>query len=294
MKNYAMYIASLLIFGTNGVISAFIELTSEEIVCMRTLVGSAALILVMLAGRVKLDRLALRREAAKLIAAGVCLGVNWALLFEAYKLMSVSMATLTYYLAPVIVLLVSPLLLGEKQGARAYTGMAAAVAGLALAVGVGDTGVTGRGLLVGLGSACFYASLIIFNKKITGVSGLPLTVIEMAVAACVMTPYVLLTGGRIGFPADAAGTLALLTLCLVNTGLACFMYFSSMNRLPARAVALFGYVDPVSALIFSAIFLHESMGPVQLLGAALVFAGAAWGQGGAKAERAAGGRAPGL
>ena len=278
MKDYAMYIGSLLIFGTNGVIAALIDMSSAEIVCMRTLVGSAALILVLLISRAKLDWTAMRREAPKLLAAGVCLGVNWALLFEAYKLMSVSMATLTYYLAPVLVLLLSPVLLREKQHARAYVGMLAAVVGLALAVGVGDTGVTGRGLAVGLGSALFYAALIVFNKKINGVSGLPLTVIEMVVAACVMLPYVLLTGGRVGFPPDALGTGALVFLCLVNTGLACFMYFSSMNRLPARAVALFGYVDPVSALIFSAIFLHDRLGLLQILGAVLVFAGAAWGQ----------------
>lgn len=273
-----MYIVSLLIFGTNGVFAAHINLTSAEIVCMRTLIGSSALILVLLLSRTKLNWGAMRRQALKLLAARVCLGVNWALLFEAYKLMSVSMATLTYYTAPVIVLLISPLLLREKQSARAYIGMAAVVFGMMLAVGLNDTAVTARGLFVGFGSAIFYAGLIIFNKKIEGVNGLTLTTIEMIVAACVMVPYVLLTGGRIGFPADAEGTLYLLFLCLVNTGLACFMYFSSMNRLPARAVALFGYVDPVSALIFSAVFLGEQLGTVQLLGAVLVFAGAAFGQ----------------
>lgn len=220
----------------------------------------------------------MRREALKLIAAGICLGVNWALLFEAYKLMSVSMATLTYYTSPVIVLLLSPVLLKEKQSVRAYIGMAAAAVGLVLAVGLSDAAITVTGLLVGLGSAVFYAALIVFNKKIDGVSGLPLTTIEMVIAACVMVPYVLLTGGRIGFPPDMEGTLYLLFLCLVNTGLACFMYFSSMNKLPARAVALFGYVDPVSALIFSAVFLGDRLGVAQLAGAALVFAGAAWGQ----------------
>ena len=278
MKDYAMYIFSLLIFGANGIISSYIDLTSAEIVCMRTLVGGAALLLVLIASRTRVSGAALRREAPKLLAAGICLGVNWALLFEAYKLMSVSMATLTYYLAPVFVLLLSPVLLHEKQSARAYIGMAAAAAGLVLAVGVGDSGITARGLITGLGSAAFYAALIIFNKKIDGVSGLPLTVVEIVIAACVMTPYVLLTGGRIGFPADAAGIAALLFLCLVNSALACFMYFTSMNRLPARAVALFGYVDPVSALIFSAIFLDERLSAVQIIGAALVFAGAAWGQ----------------
>ena len=273
-----MYIASLLIFGSNGVFAAHIDLSSAVIVCMRTLIGSAALILVLLLSRTGLDWGAMRREALKLIAAGICLGVNWALLFEAYKLMSVSMATLTYYTAPVIVLLLSPVLLKEKQSVRAYIGMAAAVVGLVLAVGLSDAAITVTGLLVGLGSAVFYAALIVFNKKIDGVSGLPLTTIEMVIAACVMMPYVLLTGGRIGFPPDMEGTLYLLFLCLVNTGLACFMYFSSMNKLPARAVALFGYVDPVSALIFSAVFLGDRLGVAQLAGAALVFAGAAWGQ----------------
>ena len=284
MKYYVMYIVSLLIFGSNGVFASHIDMTSAEIVCMRTLIGSLALILVLLISRTKLDWAVMKREALKLIAAGICLGVNWALLFEAYKLMSVSIATLTYYLAPIIVLILSPLLLREKQSARAYIGMGAAVVGLVLAVGLGDTSVTATGLIVGLGSAVFYAGLIIFNKKIDGVTGLPLTTIEMVIAACVMLPYVLLTGGHVGFPPDMEGTLYLIFLCLVNTGLACWLYFSSMNRLPARAVALFGYVDPVSALIFSAVFLGDRMGVLQIAGAVLVFAGAAFGQSKPKAQ----------
>lgn len=285
MKYYVMYIVSLLIFGSNGVFASHIDMTSAEIVCMRTLIGSLALILVLLISRTKLDWAVMKLEAFKLIAAGICLGVNWALLFEAYKLMSVSIATLTYYLAPIIVLILSPLLLREKQSARAYIGMGAAVVGLVLAVGLGDTSVTATGLIVGLGSAVFYAGLIIFNKKIDGVTGLPLTTIEMVIAACVMLPYVLLTGGHVGFPPDIEGTLYLIFLCLVNTGLACWLYFSSMNRLPARAVALFGYVDPVSALIFSAVFLGDRMGVLQIVGAVLVFAGAAFGQSKSKSDR---------
>ena len=285
MKYYVMYIVSLLIFGSNGVFASHIDMTSAEIVCMRTLIGSLALILVLLISRTKLDWAVMKREAFKLIAAGICLGVNWALLFEAYKLMSVSIATLTYYLAPIIVLILSPLLLREKQSARAYIGMGAAVVGLVLAVGLGDTSVTATGLIVGLGSAVFYAGLIIFNMKIDGVTGLPLTTIEMVIAACVMLPYVLLTGGYVGFPPDMEGTLYLIFLCLVNTGLACWLYFSSMNRLPARAVALFGYVDPVSALIFSAVFLGDRMGVLQIVGAVLVFAGAAFGQSKSKSDR---------
>lgn len=112
-----------------------------------------------------------------------------------------------------------------------------------------------------------------------------LTTVEMIIAACVMLPYVLLSGGHVGFPTDTEGTLYLIFLCLVNTGLACWLYFSSMNKLPARAVALFGYVDPVSALIFSAVFLGDRLGFVQIAGAVLVFAGAAFGQSRPKDDR---------
>lgn len=112
-----------------------------------------------------------------------------------------------------------------------------------------------------------------------------LTTVEMIIAACVMLPYVLLSGGHVGFPTDTEGTLYLIFLCLVNTGLACWLYFSSMNKLPARAVALFGYVDPVSALIFSAVFLGDRLGFAQIAGAVLVFAGAAFGQSRPKGDR---------
>ena len=90
---------------------------------------------------------------------------------------------------------------------------------------------------------------------------------------------------RMTFVADALGKGALAFLCVVNTALACYLYFSSMNRLSARSVALLGYIDPVSALVFAALFLGESMSAVQVAGAVLVLAGAAWGQSKARGER---------
>lgn len=148
-----------------------------------------------------------------------------------------------------------------------------------LAVGTDFGGeVTASGLVVGLGSAVFYAALMLVNRKIEGVSGLNLTFIEIIIAAVILLPYVFLTEGGVPLPRDARGIFALLFLCTVNTGLACWMYFSSMNRLPAKAVALLGYFDPVSALVFSAVFLDERLTAVQLAGAVLVLAGALAGQ----------------
>lgn len=281
MKDYILFIAAMLIFGSNGVFASMLDMSGAQLVLMRTLIGGAILFIIVLLTRSRLPKEVLVREKWRLLFSGVCLGANWVLLFEAYDLMNVSLATLTYYTAPVMVLVLAPLLLGERQNRWAYVGMLVVAAGMLLAVGTdfGEGGVTAVGLIVGLGSAVFYAALMLVNKKITGVTGLNLTFIEIVIAAVILLPYVFATSGGVPLPTDAKGIFALLFLCTVNTGFACWLYFSTMNRLPARAVALLGYFDPVSALIFSAVFLDERLTPVQIVGAVLVLAGALVGQG---------------
>lgn len=280
MKFYLMFVAAMLIFGSNGVFASMLEMSGAQLVLLRTLIGGAVLLIIILISRSRTPKEVLLREKWRLLFAGVCLGANWALLFEAYNLMNVSLATLTYYTAPVLVLVLAPLVLKERQNGLAYLGMAVVIVGMLLVVGTdfGEGGVSATGLIVGLGSAVFYAMLMLVNKQITGVSGLNLTFIEIVIAAVILLPYVFATSGGVPLPTDARGIFALLFLCTVNTGFACWLYFSSMNRLPAKAVALMGYFDPVSALIFSAVFLDERLSGVQLAGAVLVLAGALVGQ----------------
>ncbi len=280
MKFYLMFVAAMLIFGSNGVFASMLEMSGAQLVLLRTLIGGAVLLIIILISRSRTPKEVLLREKWRLLFAGVCLGANWALLFEAYNLMNVSLATLTYYTAPVLVLVLAPLVLKERQNGLAYLGMAVVIVGMLLVVGTdfGEGGVSATGLIVGLGSAVFYAMLMLVNKQITGVSGLNLTFIEIVIAAVILLPYVFATSGGVPLPADARGIFALLFLCTVNTGFACWLYFSSMNRLTAKAVALMGYFDPVSALIFSAVFLDERLSGVQLAGAVLVLAGALVGQ----------------
>ena len=280
MKFYLMFVAAMLIFGSNGVFASMLEMSGAQLVLLRTLIGGAVLLIIILISRSRTPKEVLLREKWRLLFTGVCLGANWALLFEAYNLMNVSLATLTYYTAPVLVLVLAPLVLKERQNGLAYLGMAVVIVGMLLVVGTdfGEGGVSATGLIVGLGSAVFYAMLMLVNKQITGVSGLNLTFIEIVIAAVILLPYVFATSGGVPLPTDARGIFALLFLCTVNTGFACWLYFSSMNRLPAKAVALMGYFDPVSALIFSAVFLDERLSSVQRAGAILVLAGALVGQ----------------
>ena len=269
-------IASMVIFGTIGIFRRFIALPSASIAALRGIVGAAFLLaLTVLRGK-KLSLGAIRSNLALLLISGALMGVNWIALFEAYRFTSVAVATLCYYMAPVIVILLSPLLLGEALTAKKLVCVAAAILGMVLVSGVLDSGGAGsvRGVLLGLAAAALYAAVVLINKKMKPIPGLDRSVIQLASAGIVVLPYALL-GGFGGTGALTARTvLMLVVVCLVHTGLAYALYFGSVERLPAHTLALLSYIDPVVAVLLSALLLHEKLTLLTALGAVLIIGAA--------------------
>ena len=274
--HYGVYILSMLIFGTNGFLAAHIQLTGSQVVLLRTLLGGTMLTLLVLA-QGGFDREAVRSERKWLLLGGAALGANWVALFEAYRMLNVSLATLIYYVGPMLVLLLSPVLFGEKLTGRKIAAVCIVAVGLICISGsIAFGGLSAAGLATAIVSALFYSSLIIFNKRIVRTSGMQTAAIELAVAFAVVLVYVLLTAG-LPHPEKAALPY-ILVIGLVNTGLAYLLYFSGLQKLPGQSVALISYVDPVSALLFSAVLLGETMTAVQVLGAVLIIGGAMFGE----------------
>ena len=273
---YGIYILAMLIFGTNGYLVAHLSLQGSQIVLVRTLVGGLLLTAIVLL-RGGFDREAVRAEWRDLLFGGVALGLNWVALFTAYRLLNVSLATLIYYAGPMLVLLFSPLLFGESLTPQKIAAVAIVAAGLFCITGsITSAGMSLTGLLAAVLSALFYASLIIFNKRIVKTGGMQTAALELDVAFVVVLIYVLLTAG---IPRPLKADIPyLLVLGLVNTGIAYMLYFTGLQKLPGQSVALISYVDPVSALVFSALLLHETMTPLQVLGAVLIIGGALLGE----------------
>lgn len=273
---YGIYILAMLIFGTNGYLVAHLSLQGSQIVLVRTLVGGLLLTAIVLL-RGGFDREAVRAEWRDLLFGGVALGLNWVALFTAYRLLNVSLATLIYYAGPMLVLLFSPLLFRESLTPQKIAAVAIVAAGLFCITGsITSAGMSLTGLLAAVLSALFYASLIIFNKRIVKTGGMQTAALELDVAFVVVLIYVLLTAG---IPRPLKADIPyLLVLGLVNTGIAYMLYFTGLQKLPGQSVALISYVDPVSALVFSALLLHETMTPLQMLGAVLIIGGALLGE----------------
>ena len=277
-KSLAMLITSMLIFGSIGVFRRYIPLSSPFLACTRGIIGGLFILAFMTLKRRAGDggKLSMR-QSLWLALTGAVIGANWILLFEAYNHTTVAVATLCYYMQPTIVVLLSPLVFKERLTAKKAVCAAAAIVGMVLVSGVtGSTARSGsaRGILLGLGAAVLYALVVMMNKRISGVDAHQKSVIQMFSAGLVMIPYLLLTGG-FSHAELHAGTLALLLVVgIVHTGIAYLLYFGSMDGLRVQSIAILSYIDPVSALFFSALFLREPLGFGCIIGAVLIIGSA--------------------
>ena len=265
---------SMFIFGTIGIFVRHIPFPSSVIALARGGIGMLFLLLVVFFSKQKLSASDIRRNLLPLCLSGFFLGFNWILLFEAYRYTTVATATLCYYLAPVFVILVSPLILKEKLTAKKLICVAVALLGMVFVSGVLETGLPsageGKGILFGIAAAAFYASVVLCNKHIHDISSYDMTIMQLGIATVVLLPYTLLTEsvGDLQFTAGALGML--LFVAIVHTGVAYALYFSSMQGLSSHTIAIFSYVDPIVAIMLSALLLQEPMGISGIIGAVLI------------------------
>jgi drug/metabolite transporter (DMT)-like permease len=277
-KEYFKYIFSLLLFGSNGIVASHILLNSYEIVFLRTLIAGLLLVFIFIFTKQKISCLNNKRSFAYIAISGFAMGANWIFLYEAYKQVGVSIATLLCYCGPVIVMALSPVLFQEKLTKVKVAGFFAVLCGLFLInTQAISEGKTWWGLFCGIMSAVMYAVLVIFNKKSESVNGLENTTLQLLSSFLIVALFVIFKQG-ISLHVEKSNWIPILILGLFNTGLGCYFYFSSIGHLPVQTVAICGYLEPLSAVILSALFLNETMTPIQIVGAALILGGAALGE----------------
>lgn len=268
------FISAMVLFGTIGIFVRNISLPSSVIALARGIVGTLFLILVVCVKKIKISKQAIKSNLLLLAVSGAFIGINWILLFEAYRYTTVATATLCYYLAPVFVILVSPILLKEKLTKKKLVCVLVALVGMFFVSGVLETGIPSiaeiRGVLLGIGAAAFYASVIVMNKHLKNISAFERTIMQLGTAAIVLLPYTLLTEKVIISEVDTKSWMFLLIVGILHTGIAYALYFAAMKDLKGQTIAIFSYIDPIVAIILSALLLKEAMGVYGLIGAVLV------------------------
>ena len=273
-----MLIFSMCVFGTIGLFVRNIPVSSAELALYRALMAVLLIGGYLAVTRQKIKFAKLKREVLLLLVSGVAIGINWILLFEAYRYTTVSVATLSYYFAPVIVILLCPILFREKLTGKQILCFVMSTLGLVLITGIGGKGGQNHlvGILFGLGAALFYASVILMNKRIQTVDGIQRTFLQFLAAAVVLTPYVLLSDGISLGNLNTIGWVNLLIVGLLHTGITYCLYFTALRQLPGQKAAILSYIDPLVAVLISVTLLKESMTLWQIAGGALILGFTLW------------------
>lgn len=270
------YLLAMTIFGTIGLFVKFIELPSTVIALSRGALGTLFLLLVLKLLKRRINTASVKSNFKHLVIAGVALGLNWIFLFEAYRLTSVATATLAYYMAPIILILLSPILLHERIPLGKWICVICALFGMSLISGVweGSENVALDGITMGLIAACFYASVVINNKFLKGLDPYDSSIVQLAVAAIVLLPYVLFTVDCSVLKPDTTTIGLTLAVGILHTGVAYWLYFSALPKLEAARIAIFSYIDPAIAILLSVFVLMEPMTTAGVIGAVLILGAA--------------------
>ena len=273
-----MFVGAMLIYGTIGIFREFIPISSALLAFSRGLIGGVFLLgwVLLRGGTLKLN--ISRKRFALLCVSGVAMGANWILLFEAYNYTTVAVATLCYYMQPTMLMLLAPLLFREKLTLKKGICALVSFLGMVLVSGVLD-GATAEsknliGILLGLGAAVLYTTVIILNKKNPVDNAEGKTVVQLFSSTIVMIPYLLLTEKTGTYTFSWSVLILVLVVGIVHTGVAYAMYFGSLQRLPAQTTAVLSYIDPVVAVALAGIILQQPMSVGEIIGAILILGAA--------------------
>ncbi len=277
-KAFIKYLSALLLFGLNGIVASHIALNSYEIVFLRTFIGSILLVILFLLSKGKFHIVIQKKDAMFIILSGMAMGTSWMFLYEAYQQIGVSLASLLYYCGPVIVMILSPLIFKEKLTIPKITGFMIVLAGIVLVNGnlVDDNSNT-WGIICGAMSAVMYFFMVTLNKQSKNITGMENSVIQLIVSFLTVAVFICCKQRFVmSIPFNAWGWI--LILGIVNTGIGCYLYFSSLAKLPVQTVVVWGYLEPLSAVVFASVLLDEKMTIVQIIGAVGIISGAMIGE----------------
>ena len=264
---------SMAIFGTIGVFTRLISLSSSEIALYRAILAVIVIALFLALSKKKVFQGIKNKTLVLLFLSGAAMGFNWILLFEAYNYTSLTAATLSYYFAPTIVLLSSPIVMKERLKKTGVLCFLLSSIGLVMVIAGGGGGRGSddlKGIFLGLGAAVLYATVILINKKIGEIDGIGRTFLQFISAIIVLTPYVSLKSGFNLIGLDPTGWLSLLVLGIIHTGMTYSVYFSSLPLLKGSEISLLSYIDPLTAMLISAFVLSEPTTLLQIAGGVLI------------------------
>lgn len=281
LKAKLLLLTSMSIFGTIGVFRRYIPFPSGMISLCRAIIGTVFLLGFIFLRKSKPDFPAIKKNMKLLVVAGILLGFNWILLFEAYQYTAVSTATLCYYMEPVFFILAAAIVLKEKLTLKSFLCVVAALIGMGLVsefsftnYAEAGTSTDLKGILLALAAAVLYTTVVLISKHLKDIDGVNVSLVQLATASVVLIPYEIIVEDTNAVSFTPLNTSMLIIIGVIHTGIAYALYYSCLKDLKSQTVALYSYIDPVVSVFLAVLILNEDMNFVKIIGAVLILGAA--------------------
>lgn len=265
-------ILAAVILGTIGWFAGHVPLPSNVIVTFRAALATLTIGLYCLITRRKFRLQTTKKELLLLLASGVCIALNFVFLFEAYNHIPYSIASLCDYFAPVVVIILSPLVFREKITGKQLICFVMATVGLLLLIGVfgGGENISPLGVAIGLTGMLFYVPVLMINKAVKNVGDYERTLLQFAVATVVLLLFLPFKEAPDFSQMTPVSWVFLCLIGVVHTGVAYCLMFGALPKLSGQEGALLTYLDPFTAVMVSVFVMEEPMGWMQIVGGVLL------------------------
>lgn len=189
----------------------------------------------------------------------------------ATKLTTAANAIFLQYAGVIWVLLLSPLVLGERRRRQDVIAIVMAMAGMSLffVQQFEARGMTGNGMA--LLSSLFFATLILALRRDRGGAAEAAVTYGNVLTALVMLPFV---SSDLGLTTRSAVILVLLGVFQIAIAYALFV--RGLNHVTATQASLTGMVEPIANPVWVFLFLGERPSVFSVIGGAIVLAAIGW------------------
>lgn len=260
----------MIIWGSLGVFTRSIPLSALSLAFLRALIALPVLFIAM--KMKKADKVKWLHLKPYFIS-GILLGFGWLTLFYGFKHTSISSAVIIYNMCPVYVMLTAPWVLKETISKVQITVILISFLGLFLIVGHNLLDGYGYiGLTLSAISGMLYAAIVLINRSIkVRVDNQTATFAQIFVAMIVLLPFVLIDGNILAIVyLDAKEVANIILLGVLHTSFAYTMFFSLYTHMKSIEIVAYSYLEPLFAIIFSMLFIGETLTFPQIIGGVMI------------------------
>ncbi|ARC84511.1 DMT family transporter [Clostridium argentinense] len=189
------------------------------------------------------------------------------LLFMAYNYMSVGIATMTLYIYPAIVTILSSVIYKERINAKKIICLSLCIIGIFIMIDLGSASFSIIGVILSLLASLCYSWYVLgaSSNYIKSIDSYVMS-FYVSLSSALATFVIGLITNNLNFHIKAYGLVAIVIIAFISTVVALMAFLQGVKIIGPSSAAIFGTLEPIVSLILGALILGEALTFKTMLG----------------------------